>query len=300
MWSRTRSTTRSRTERGAVQPVEERPGQLRADRVVPEEMAVGERRRLADVVEQRRQPDDRPSTPTPHPPTGACGPTGPRPGPCSAGSRAAPRARREIGPSSPVSAMQPKPDRRRRRGEQLVELGGDPLARQVADQLGPCLDPGQRGGFDPELEGRRQPDGPDHPERVLLEPARRARRRRAGRARSDVEAPPYGSMSAAASPGRAAPGHRVDREVAARQVDLDRVAELDPVRPPEVGVVVVGAEGRDLEGLAVAPDGDRPEPVLVDRAREELDDALGQCVRREVPVVGRAPEDTSRSEPPTT
>ena len=42
-----------------MQPVEERAGQLRADRVVTEEMAVGERRRLADVVEQGRQPDDR-------------------------------------------------------------------------------------------------------------------------------------------------------------------------------------------------------------------------------------------------
>ena len=65
-----------------------------------------------------------------------------------------------------------------------------------------------------------------------------------------------------------APGHRVDGEVAAGQVDLDGVAELDPVRPAEVGVVVVGPEGRDLEGLAVAPDGDGPEPVLVDGARE--------------------------------
>jgi hypothetical protein len=60
------------------------------------------------------------------------------------------------------------------------------------------------------------------------------------------------------------------------------------VRPAEVRVVVVGAEGGDLEGLAVASDCDRSELVLVDRARKELDDALRTCVRGEVPV-GRPP-----------
>ena len=76
----------------------------------------------------------------------------------------------------------------------------------------------------------------------------------------------------------------------ARSSSID-VAELDPVRPPEVGVVVVGPEGRDLEDLAVVPDGDRPEPVLVDGVREERDDRLGQRVRGEVPVVRAPAED---------
>ena len=69
--------------------------------------------------------------------------------------------------------QQPQPDRRPVGREQLVELGRDPLAGQVADERGPRPDPGQRRGLDRELERRREPDGPDHPERVLLEPGLR-------------------------------------------------------------------------------------------------------------------------------
>ena len=60
MWLRTRSTTRSRTARGWLQALEEGGSELRTDRVVTEKMAVGQRRRLADVVEERGQPNDRP------------------------------------------------------------------------------------------------------------------------------------------------------------------------------------------------------------------------------------------------
>ena len=126
-----------------------------------------------------------------------------------------------------------------------------------------------------EPERRREPDGPDHPERVLLEPGARVadRAEHAGDARRRARR--TGPTNAGRFARSRAPGHRVDREVAARQVELDGVAELDAVRSPEVGVVVVGPEGRDLEDLAVAPDGDGPEPVLVDGAREELDEPFG-------------------------
>ena len=99
-----------------------------------------------------------------------------------------------------------------------------------------------------------------------------------------------------------APRHRVDREVAAGEVGLDRVPELDAVRAPEVGVVVVLAEGRDLDVAVVGrPDRDRPEPVLVDRAREQRLDPVRAGVRREIPVERFAAQDsTSRTEPPTT
>ena len=63
--------------------------------------------------------------------------------------------------------------------------------------------------------------------------------------------PSCGSSSRRRLAGPPAPGHRVDRQVAAGQVLLDPVAELDPVGPPEVGVLVVGPERRDLERLAV-------------------------------------------------
>src|SRR6185436_6579439 len=88
--------------------------------------------------------------------------------------------------------------------------------------------------------------------------------------------------------GPRTPGHRVDRQVAPREVELDGVAELHPMRPSKIGVVVIASERRDLEDLAAVAHGDRPEPVLVERPREQLDDPLGQRVRREVPV-GWAP-----------
>ena len=183
----------------------------------------------------------------------------------------------------PGVAQQPKADRRRGRAEQLVELGRDPLARQVGDELGPCLDPGQRRRLHPELERGREPDGTDHPQRVLLESVARL---------ADGSQDPGADVEDAAVrvhegrrlAGACAPGHRVDREVAPGEVELDRVAELDAVRSAEVGVVVVGPERRDLEDLAVAADGDRPEPVLVDGAREGLEELFRASARREVPV----------------
>ena len=72
------------------------------------------------------------------------------------------------------------------------------------------------------------------------------------------------------------PRHRIDREVAPGEVQLDVVAELDAVWSPEVGVVVVGPERRDLEDLVLVPDRHRAEAVLVDGIREERDDRLGQ------------------------
>ena len=76
--------------------------------------------------------------------------------------------------SSPVSASSREPDGRPLGRQQLVELGGDPLAGQMGNERG--LFAGSRpasSGSIAEPEGRREADGPDHPERVLLEPGRR-------------------------------------------------------------------------------------------------------------------------------
>jgi hypothetical protein len=69
------------------------------------------------------------------------------------------------------------------------------------------------------------------------------------------------------------------------------------VRPSEVGVVVVGSEGRDLEVLAVVSDGHGAEAVLVDGHGEERDDLLGHRVGGQVPVVGTAIEDQVAQRP---
>ena len=232
----------------------------------------------------------------------ACGPTGPRPRSCSGGCRAGRRGPAEMGASSPVSRQQPQPDRRHRSPEELVQLGGDPLARQVRDQLGSCLDPGQRRGLDRRTRGSPTagPPGPSgaHPPRtVALGIADRAQHA----ARRASASPSYGSTNARRLARPRAPGHRVDREVAPRQVELDRVAELDPVRPPEVGVVVVGPERRDVEDLAVAPDR-RPSRTGSRRRRPGSSSTIrsGRASDARSQSSGVRPRTTSRNEPPTT
>jgi hypothetical protein len=70
------------------------------------------------------------------------------------------------------------------------------------------------------------------------------------------------------------------------------------MRPPEVGVVVVGPERRDLVLVTGSPDGDRPELVLVDRVLEQGGGLLGERRGGQIPVSGR-PSELSVSQRPT-
>ena len=54
--------------------------------------------------------------------------------------------------------------------------------------------------------------------------------------------------------------------------------------PPEIGVVVVRAEGRDVVDLDAAAHPDRSEAVLIRRVRDQFLDALGEGIRGEVPI----------------
>ena len=281
MWCRTSSTTRVRTARGTrSRSRNARPARHRSHR------GRGSARR-------RRSPACRcrggaPPSGRPVAPAGAASTDRSvwshrsSPGTLFWGCRAAPRGRaRSVRAGRcprAVEARPTAPGRRaacRARPRSARPRGGRP-ARPVPDR-------GQRRRLHAEPERRRQPDGPDHPEGVLLEPRRRLADR-AQDAGGDVGAAAVRVDERRGIARSGAPGHRVDREVAARQVDLDRVAELDPVRSPEVGVVVVGPEGRDLEGLAVAADRDGPEPVLVDGPGEQLDEPLRTGVGGQVPV----------------
>ena len=179
----------------------------------------------------------------------------------------------------------------------------DALARQVADELGARPDRGERGGLDREVERRRQPDRPDHPQRVLAEP-RRGVADRPERARREVGPAVVRVDEPRLAAGFGTPRHRIDREVATRQVHLDRVAELDSMRPPVVGVVVVGSEGRDLDVAdrsVTAPDRDGPELVLVDGPREQARRRSRAAPRWSGPSPSPgAPASRSRRDPPTT
>ncbi len=284
-----------------VQPLEERLGQLGTDRVVTEEVAVGERRRLADVVEEGGQPNDRPR----------------RRRRVDRSQRVVPQVlardlvlgdaalRRELGARSARAARSRTAAGARptasARPSSLSSSAAIRSPDRWATSSARVADPGQRRRLRP----RTRASSASRTARIIRSASssnRVAGSPTARRTRAPASsAPPYGSIERGRLARPGAPGHRVDREVAARQVELDRVAELDPVRAAEVGVVVVGPEGRDLEVLAVAPDRDRPEPVLVDGAREELDD-LARAVRprRGPSRPGRRPRTTSRSEPPTT
>ena len=259
-----------------------------------EEVAVGKRRGLADVVEEGRQPDDRPV-----PRRRVHGPQRVVPqvlardlvlGDAALGGE----LRRDRRQQARVG-QQPQPDRRRRRAR---GASSSSAAIRSPDRWptssARAWIAGQRRGLDPEPEGRGEPDGADHPQGVLLEPVRAGRRPRAGCRRAMSASPPYGSTSAVprlSARRQPRPPQAIALTVKSRRARSTSivVAELDPVRTAEVGVVVVGPERRDLEHVAVVADGDRPERVLVDGAGKELDRACsGSASSRQVPV-GRSP-----------
>ena len=166
------------------EPVEEGAGQLGADRVVAHEPAVGERRRLADVVEERRQADDRPRRRRRIDRTGACGPTGPRRGPCSGARRAAPPAPGEIAARRPVSLSSRSPIDGVGAASSLSSSAAIRSPDRCATSVG--LVPGSPASVAAsivEAERRGEPDRADHPERVLLEPGRGSPTARSSRAR---------------------------------------------------------------------------------------------------------------------
>ena len=112
------------------------------------------------------------------------------------------------------------------------------LARIAASVSGSIVEP----------QGGRQPHGPDHAQRVLAE----ARLRVADRAQEAAAAGPRRRRTG--PPGRSAVVGRRPPQAMALTVKSRRarsattsVAELHPVRPAEVGVVVLAAERRDLE-----------------------------------------------------
>src|SRR5206468_12304010 len=82
------------------------------------------------------------------------------------------KLRRDVA-EEPGVGEEPQPNGWLRGGQEKTELGGDSLAREVGDERRPRLDPGQGRRLDPEAEGRRQTDRPNHPQGVLLEAAQR-------------------------------------------------------------------------------------------------------------------------------
>ena len=185
----------------------------------------------------------------------------------------------------PGAREEPQARLRVGRDEQLAELVADPLR---AHDLEPVAVPRHRLdhlGVGLELERRGEPRRAQHPQRVVEE-RHLDRERRAqpagGEVGETVERVDEVEL-------RERERHRVDGEVAPREVGLDVVAE-DDLGLAAVGVVHLGAERRDLEAQAVALRADGAEapalePQVLGPAVEQRLDGVGTGVGREVDVV---------------
>ena len=128
-----------------MEPGQERIGQVAADRVVADEVAVGGGCRLADVVDKRRQADD--GLARRH---GVDGPHGVVPqvlaGDLGLGDAAlVGQLDRDLAEQA-GGLQQAQADRRPVGGQELGQLARDPLAREVPDELGLAADRGERAG----------------------------------------------------------------------------------------------------------------------------------------------------------
>ena len=178
-------------------------------------------------------------------PSGACGPTDPRPRSCSGPRRAGRRARaRWIEQAGVGEERSPTTAARR---QQLGELGGDPLPGQMGNER-----PWSRIAASVAGSIAKPSVAASRTARTIRSASSSKRAGGSPTARSD----PAGDVDAAAERidergsrglvradrrrrSARAPRHRVDREVAPRQVRLERRPELDPMRASVVGVVVV-------------------------------------------------------------
>ena len=188
--------------------------------------------------------------------------------------------------SRPVDAMSRSPTE----GRSAARIRSSSIATRSPGEVGGERrargDRRERRGLDLEAERRGEAHRPEHPQRVLLEPRARVADR-AQRPRGRVREPAERVDQARRLARRRAPGHRVDGEVAAGEVGLERRPELDPVGPPEVGVVVLAPERRDLVLGLAPPHRHRPERVLVRGVGEDGERLVGQRVGREIPVLRR-------------
>ena len=281
-----------------VEAVEELLRHVRADRLVTSERPFVDRRRLAEVVEQRGEPDHGPARRRrvdraervveevlaldlvlghatlrvelgqddgQEPGLGHAGAARSRAGPRPAASRAPPRCAR------------------RRRGRPARAFAR--IAARVAGSIAKSSTAASRTARTIRRASSRN--------RAAGSPtARRTRASTSATPSNGSTIAGVGALPAAPFPaGAGAPRDGVDREVAAGEVELDVVPELDPVRAPEVGVVVVGPEGRDLVDRVALADRDGPELVLVDRAGEDGEEPVRSRVGREIPVLGRPAEE---------
>ena len=291
MWWRTRFGDARGERPRRPEAVEPRRRELRPDRVVADEVAVGEGRRLARcraaAPRRARAGGRRPGTARPRPRFARCGPRGRRRGSSPGGSRAGSASPGATTASRPVSSASRRPTDGRsaassrisstnvRSPETWTASGASAAiaARVAGSTVKPSVAAKRTARSIRSASSRKRAPGSPTARRI---PAARSAR------------PPHRSTTAPGSPSASSGiGHRVHGEVAPREVLVERVAEGDVVGTPMVGVGAVAPERGDLVDAVVERHGHRPEAVLVAGTREEGEEAIGPGVGRHVPVQGR-------------
>ncbi len=185
---------------------------------------------------------------------------------------------------------QPQPRTRVVGDDELRQLLADPLRADDLEPVAHTLDRFDDTGVGFEAERRHETRGAQHAQGVVLE--RDVGRHRCAEPPSREVGDPAERVDEVGLVERE--GHRVHREVAARQVGLDVVGELH-LGLAALGPVHLGAERRDLEAFVVldAPDGAVPLALQPHRVGPRRDDRFhGVRARRgrDVDVGERAVE----------
>ena len=181
---------------------------------------------------------------------------------------------------------EPQPGAGRRHDDELVEFVADALGRHDLEPLGHRPHGLDQVGLGLQLEPGDEPRCPQHAQRIVAEALGR-RQRRAQHLGEQIDGATEGVDQHRVGGGEFE-GHRVDREVASRQVDLDvvgvrhvglariRAVHLGPVRRDLVGAL----DDRSVRQFGSLQGTDRAEPLALGP------DGVGPAVQQALDLVG--------------
>ncbi len=181
-----------------------------------------------------------------------------------------------------------------RRADQRAELLGDPLHADDLQAPGHLFHRRDDRRIDREAQLRGEAGRPQHAQRVVTERALRRAWRPQDAGGEVVEPAVRVDEGLRRLPVRQSDGHRVDAEVAPAEVVDQRIAVGD-IRVAGTAVVRLGAIGRDLQTEATPQQPDGPErdtglPPGLRPAGREIEHHVRVCVGREVQVVAEPAE----------
>ena len=172
-------------------------------------------------------------------------------------------------------------------GEDARQLFTNPLGRNFQDQRMVARHGFERGGFDLEPQPRGETDGAQQPQMIFLE-ARVGVADGADHAPLQIGAPAHVVEH---FPRRRLHHEPVDGEIAAQYVPARVALEMHAGGAPAVGVIVVAAKRGHLHLRAgVAHQHHAEVRAHLSRFGEQVHDALGARVGRDVEILGLGPQ----------